>query len=72
MKTASLYSWLLGLALGFTQLASAADTAFVKSALEKPILDADKAWQEVADYTEAREGSRPENKPEIDRILLIQ
>lgn len=54
MKTTSLFSWLLGLALGFAHLTSAADTAFVKSALEKPILDVDKAWQEVADYTEAR------------------
>lgn len=54
MKSSSLYSWLLGLALGSAQLAFAADSSFVKSALEKPILDADKAWQEVADYTEAR------------------
>jgi len=54
MKTAFFHSWLLGLALSFAHLASAADTTFLKSALEKPILDADKAWQEVADYTEAR------------------
>ncbi len=54
MKTAQLHSWLLALSFVFTHLASAADTAFVKSALEKPILDTDTAWQEVADYTEAR------------------
>ncbi len=54
MKTSPLHSWLLALSLALTQLAAAADTAFIKSALEKPILDVDKAWQEVADYTEAR------------------
>ncbi len=54
MKTFPLHSWLLALSLLLTQGALAADTAFVKSALEKPILDIDKAWQEVADYTEAR------------------
>ncbi len=54
MKTASLRSWLLALSLILAQSILAADTAFIKSALEKPILDVDKAWQEVADYTEAR------------------
>jgi dienelactone hydrolase len=54
MKTASLHPWLIALCLLFTHFATAADTAFIRTALEKPILDVDKAWQEVADYTEAR------------------
>ncbi|HEY1171481.1 MAG TPA: hypothetical protein VGH19_08945 [Verrucomicrobiae bacterium] len=54
MKTTSLHSWLLALSFLLAPSIHAADTAFLKSALEKPILDVDKAWQEVADYTEAR------------------
>jgi len=62
MKNFPLHSWLLALSFAFAQAALAADTAFIKSALEKPILDVDKAWQEVADYTEARERLLPEKK----------
>lgn len=54
MKTNLLHVWLLGLSFALVQLASAAENNFVTTSLARPILDVDKAWQEVADYTEAK------------------
>lgn len=59
MKTSPLHSWLFALSVLLTHGSFAADTAFIESSLARTILDKDKAWQEVADYTEGKVPSMP-------------